>query len=439
MRRGLVVRWAVTGVVRLTSEMTTGPKAMSNRTHNRRRPRRALCKPKPKQTNSSILDVRALQTDKPPPHSLIHMARQIPLPVIRMDERALHPRHALQHILQRLAQIVDIPEGAGAGLEADVVVGGAAAPDDVLVQDDVDLDVDAVADVVGGDVLDAADGAGEAHGEVEEDVALVRVGGAADEVADVAAGGEAPGEDDVGGEEEAAEGVEPPAAGEVADEGEEDGAAVEEAVGDGVLRERLHGGVADEAAPEPAEALDEHRGGHDGEGGGGEADDGAVGGREPVERLERHLHEGRDHDDREDEDADGLEPVAPDGVLVARGAAGGEPRGGPDDGRAEEVEGAVDEGREDRDGGRQDRDDDFEDQEDGVGGEVEGDGDGDRAGGGVGVFFDLEGGQLVLDLAAVREMRGVVGEKGTRLLYLVDAFGALDSWWTARGIVGLTG
>ena len=61
------------------------------------------------------------------------------------------------------------------------------------------------------------DGFGEAHGEVEQDVALVGGGGGAGEVADVGGGGAGPVRDDVEGEEEAAEGVEVPDLGVVAD------------------------------------------------------------------------------------------------------------------------------------------------------------------------------------------------------------------------------
>ena len=61
------------------------------------------------------------------------------------------------------------------------------------------------------------DGFGEAHGEVEQDVALVGGGGGAGEVADVGGRGAGPVCDDVEGEEEAAEGVEVPDLGVVAD------------------------------------------------------------------------------------------------------------------------------------------------------------------------------------------------------------------------------
>ena len=89
--------------------------------------------------------------------------------------------------------------------------------------------------MVGLAALDALDGLGEAHGQVEEDVAVVRVGGRASEVFNVRGGGAGPVCDDVEGEEEAAEGVEPPEREEGADEGEDDGEYVEDDVRGGVL------------------------------------------------------------------------------------------------------------------------------------------------------------------------------------------------------------
>ena len=78
--------------------------------------------------------------------------------IILMHKRALHKRHALQHILQALAQIVAVAEMHAA------------------VEDDVDLDVELVAGVVGLQALDLFDRLGEAHGEVEEDCVWRRGG-----------------------------------------------------------------------------------------------------------------------------------------------------------------------------------------------------------------------------------------------------------------------
>jgi hypothetical protein len=120
------------------------------------------------------------------------MTRQIPPRIILMDKRAIDNRHALEHVLEALAQIMAVPQ-----------IG-------VLVEHDVDLDVQLVAGVVGLQVLDLGDGLGEAHGEVEEDVALVGRGGGARQVADVRRAGARPIGDDEEREQQAAEGVEPP-------------------------------------------------------------------------------------------------------------------------------------------------------------------------------------------------------------------------------------
>jgi hypothetical protein len=127
------------------------------------------------------------------------VARQIPPRVIQMHKRPVDRGHALEHILQALPQIVAVPQTRA------------------LVEHDVDLDVELVSRVVRLQALYLLDGLGEAHGEVEEDVALVGRGGGAGEVADVLVGGHGPGYDDVEGEEDAAEGVEPPDFGVVAD------------------------------------------------------------------------------------------------------------------------------------------------------------------------------------------------------------------------------
>ena len=109
---------------------------------------------------------------------LLHMTRQIPPGIILMDKRAIHDGHALQHILETLPQIMTIPQTR------------------ILIENDIDLDVQLVASVVGLYILDLGDGLGEAHGEVEEDVALVGGGGGAGEVADVRGAGAGPVGDD---------------------------------------------------------------------------------------------------------------------------------------------------------------------------------------------------------------------------------------------------
>lgn len=79
-----------------------------------------------------------------------------------------------------------------------------------FIQDHIHFHIQAITDVVCLQTLDLLDGFGEAHGEVEENVALVGGGGAATEVADVPCGGSGPSDYDVEGEEETTEGVEPP-------------------------------------------------------------------------------------------------------------------------------------------------------------------------------------------------------------------------------------
>lgn len=116
------------------------------------------------------------------------------------------------------------------------------------------------------DALDGSDGAREAHGQVQQDVAVGRVRGRAGEVLDVRRRGAGPVEDDVQGQREAAEGVEPPDPAVVAQDGEDDAEGVEDDVGDGVLGQGLHARVLDEAAPEPAAELDDDRRGHDEDG-----------------------------------------------------------------------------------------------------------------------------------------------------------------------------
>lgn len=87
----------------------------------------------------------------------------------------------------------------------------------VLVQHDVDLDVQLVTSVVRIQALDLLYRLGEAHGEVQQDVALVGAGGGAGELRDVEGASEGPVEDDIAGEENTAEWVEEPDVGVVSD------------------------------------------------------------------------------------------------------------------------------------------------------------------------------------------------------------------------------
>lgn len=230
-------------------------------------------------------------------------------------------------------------------------------------------------------------------------------------------GGEGPVEDDVEGEAQAAQGVEPPHVRVVADDGEDDGEDVEDDVGHGVLRQRLHGGVLDEAAPEPAAEFDEHGGGHDDDGREAQLDDGVIARGQTVEAFERDLEKGRYHYDGEDEDADRFEFPATDrvGVLVlSRDEFGG----GPDDACRQEIEGGVDEGRENGEGGGKDDDGDLPGEEDGVGDEIYIDGYSDNGASAIGFFFVGE-----LDVVSCGPIGGAVAEKrGVFVWELVKSF-----------------
>ena len=285
-----------------------------------------------------------------------------------MHKRPVDRRHAFQHILQALAQVV------------------AVAQTHVLIQHDVDLDVELVARVVGLQTLDGLDGLGEAHGEVEEHVTLVGGGGGAGEVADVLGRGRGPVQDDEEREQQAPQGVEPPHARVEADQREDDGEGVEDDVGQRVLRERLHGAVLDQPAPDEAETLDGDGRGHDEDRRERELHDRVLlVGEEALEAFERYLEKGGYHDHGEDQDADGFETSPADrvGVLVL---AGDEFGGGPDNGGGEKIEGGVDEGGEHREGRCQDNDGDFTDEQEKVGNEVDEDCYGYDAGLGVDVF-----------------------------------------------------
>jgi len=174
---------------------------------------------------------------------LLHMIRQVPIAVIQMHKRPIHARHALQHILQALPQIMAIPQ---------------THP---LIEHNIHLHVQLVARMIRLQALDLLDRVRKAHGQVQQDVAVRGRGGGAGEVADMGGGGAGPVDDDVEAEEQAAEGVEPPDAEEGAEDGEDDAEDVEDDVGHGVLGESLDAGVFDQAAPEPAAGFDEDGGG----------------------------------------------------------------------------------------------------------------------------------------------------------------------------------
>lgn len=96
------------------------------------------------------------------------MRRQIVTRIILMYEGTINVRHRLQHILQRLAQIMAISQAH------------------ILIEHDIYLNVELVSRVIGLQALDLLDSLGESHGEVEQNVALISSGGSARQIADVA-------------------------------------------------------------------------------------------------------------------------------------------------------------------------------------------------------------------------------------------------------------
>lgn len=95
------------------------------------------------------------------------MRGQIILRIVEMDERAIDIAHALEHVLQTLAQVVAVVQRR------------------VLVQHNVHLDVKPVARVVRLQVLDPPDAGGEPHHQVQQHAALVGRGGRARQMRDV--------------------------------------------------------------------------------------------------------------------------------------------------------------------------------------------------------------------------------------------------------------
>lgn len=106
------------------------------------------------------------------------MRRRIVTRVIDMHKRSVHNGHRLEEISEHFTQIVAVFQGRAGG------------------QDNVDFDEQLIAGVVGTQILDLADGCGESHGEVQEEVSLVGLGGESGQVADVVGGGLGPGDDD---------------------------------------------------------------------------------------------------------------------------------------------------------------------------------------------------------------------------------------------------
>lgn len=120
------------------------------------------------------------------------MGGRIVARVVDVDKGAVDNGDRLEKVRQDLAEVVRVLERGDGG------------------EDNVDLDKELVAGVVGAQVLNLADGGGEAHRQVQQQVALVGLGAEARQVADVVGRRLAPGEDDDEGQQQAAGGVEPP-------------------------------------------------------------------------------------------------------------------------------------------------------------------------------------------------------------------------------------
>lgn len=110
---------------------------------------------------------------------LSHVRRKVPLGIIQMTKGAIDKGDALEDMLETFAEIVTVAERGG------------------RIEDDIDLDVQSVADMIGLDALDALDGAREAHRQVEQDVDLVRAGRGTREILNVRGRGAGPVHDDV--------------------------------------------------------------------------------------------------------------------------------------------------------------------------------------------------------------------------------------------------
>lgn len=165
-------------------------------------------------------------------YSLPQMARRVPRVVIQMDTSAsssslvnpsyavvthssrrnsqspLDSRQTLEGILQTLSEIVRVSQA------------------EFIIQDDIDLDVELVARMICMHARDLSDTPRKAHSDVEEHVALVGGRGGSRKVLDVPFGYAHPRDHDVDGQEETAEGVQVPLAGETTEEREDDGEEV---------------------------------------------------------------------------------------------------------------------------------------------------------------------------------------------------------------------
>ncbi len=95
------------------------------------------------------------------------MRRCIVTRVVNVNKSPVNDGYGLEEVSENLGQVMTIFEGHAS------------------IKHNVDFDDELVAGMVGTEVLDATDGGGEAHGEVEKQVALVGLGGESRQVADV--------------------------------------------------------------------------------------------------------------------------------------------------------------------------------------------------------------------------------------------------------------
>lgn len=95
------------------------------------------------------------------------MTREIPGSIVLMHESTVDSWYGLQNILQTLTEIMTISQAG------------------VLIEDDVDFNVQFVSSVVGLQALDTLDSLGEAHGQVQQHIALVCCSCGTRQVADV--------------------------------------------------------------------------------------------------------------------------------------------------------------------------------------------------------------------------------------------------------------
>ena len=120
------------------------------------------------------------------------MRGQIPPRVVLMYKRPVDRGHRLQHVLQRLSQIMTVPQGR------------------VLIEHDVNLHVELVPGMVGLETLDLLDGLCKSHGEVQQHVSLVGRCSCPGKVFDMPRRGPRPVENDKKREQQTAKGIEPP-------------------------------------------------------------------------------------------------------------------------------------------------------------------------------------------------------------------------------------